>query len=313
VDARDERGHDDGEVVVRHMAIRFDDIGNRLKAFRLGSGLSADEIASRLGISRTALYRFEKGELAKIETLEKLAELLSVSVPTLLGVGVEYIPSAVSYFERMRQIEETSEHIIVLAGPISYLLSSDAFDQALGDIFRESIPDALPGRQRALEQVDEVTTVLRQRRESYRRRQPGIVNLISATEMEHFLENGLVGRLGLPETIRRERRALARSEAEHFTALMADEPIGVQIGIVPDTLPHASFQIFRQPDRQVLALSPFRLGEQPNIRVGVAMITSAPEALALHEKMAKELWQRALKGAAAVALMRDLLARTNQP
>ena len=70
---------------------------------------------------------------------------------------------------------------------------------------------------------------------------------------------------------------------------MEDEPIGVQIGIVPDTLPHATFQIFRQPDRQVLALSPFRLGEQPNIRVGVAMITSAPEALALHEKMAKEL------------------------
>ena len=54
------------------MPIRFDDIGNRLKAFRLGSGLSADEIANRLGISRTALYRFEKGELAKIETLEKL-------------------------------------------------------------------------------------------------------------------------------------------------------------------------------------------------------------------------------------------------
>src|SRR5262249_40920525 len=127
----------------RRMAIRFDDIGNRLKAFRLGSGLSADELAGRLGISRTALCRFEKGELAKIETLEKLAELLSVSVPTLLGVGVEYVPSAVAYFERMRQIEETSEHIIVLAGPISYLLSSDEFDAALGDILRESIPDTL--------------------------------------------------------------------------------------------------------------------------------------------------------------------------
>ena len=50
------------------MAIRFDDIGNRLKAFRLGSGLSADEIANRLGISRTALYRFEKGELAKFKS-----------------------------------------------------------------------------------------------------------------------------------------------------------------------------------------------------------------------------------------------------
>jgi transcriptional regulator with XRE-family HTH domain len=289
------------------MAIRFDDIGNRLKAFRLGSGLSADEIASRLGISRTALYRFEKGELAKIETLEKLAELLSVSVPTLLGVGVEYVASAVSYFERMRQIEETCEHIIVLAGPISYLLASDAFDRALGDVLRESIPDTLPGRKRALEQVDEIIAVLQQRKQQYRRRRPGIVNLISANEMEHFLENGLVGRLGLPDKVRRERRVLARAEAEHFVALMEDEPIGVQIGIVPDTLPHAGFQLFRQPDRQILVLSPFRLGEQPNIRAGVAMITSAPEALALHEKMARELWQRALKGATAVKLMRGLL------
>jgi transcriptional regulator with XRE-family HTH domain len=289
------------------MAIRFDDIGNRLKAFRLGSGLSADEIAARLGISRTALYRFEKGELAKIETLEKLADLLSVSVPTLLGVGVEYIASAVSYFERMRQIEETCEHIIVLAGPISYLLASDSFDEALGDVLRESIPNAVADRKRALAQVEEIITVLGQRKDNYRRRQPGVVNLISAVEMEHFLQNGLVGRLDLPEKVRRERRALARAEAEHFIKLMEDEPIGVQIGIVPDTLPHASFQLFRQPDRQVLALSPFRLGEQPNIRVGVAMITSAPEALALHEKMAKELWQRALKGAAAVRLMRSLM------
>jgi transcriptional regulator with XRE-family HTH domain len=289
------------------MAIRFDDIGNRLKAFRLGSGLSADEIASRLDISRTALYRFEKGELAKIETLEKLAELLGVSVPTLLGVGVEYIGSAVAYFERMRQIEESSEHIIVLAGPISYLLASDAFDRSLAEILRESIPDAAEGRKRALAQVDEVMAVLRQRKETYRRRQPGIVNLISAAEMQRFLRNGLVGQLDLPEKMRRERRALARLEAEHFVTLMEDEPIGVQIGIVPDTLPHASFQIFRQPDRQVLALSPFRLGEEPNIRVGVAMITSAPEALALHEKMAKDLWRRALKGAGAVSLMREMM------
>jgi transcriptional regulator with XRE-family HTH domain len=289
------------------MAIRFDDIGHRLKAFRLGSGLSADEIASRLDISRTALYRFEKGELAKIETLEKLAELLGVSVPTLLGVGAEYIGSAVAYFERMRQIEETSEHIIVLAGPISYLLASDAFDQALADILRENIPDGAEGRARALAEVDEVMAVLRQRKEAYRRRQPGIVNLISAVEMQNFLRNGLVGRIDLPEKVRRERRALARAEAEHFVALMRDEPIGVQIGIVPDTLPHASFQIFRQPDRQVLALSPFRLGEEPNIRVGVAMITSAPEALALHDRMAKDLWRRASKGAAAVALMREMM------
>jgi transcriptional regulator with XRE-family HTH domain len=291
------------------MPLRFDDIGNRLKAFRLGSGLSAEEIAQKLGISRTALYRFEKGELAKIETLENLAELLQVSVPTLLGVGVEYIASAVSYFERMRQIEETAEHIIVLAGPISYVLSSDAFDRALPDVLRESVPDGVANRERAAAQIDELMAVLMQRKECYRRRQPAIVNLISAAEMERFLRNGLVGRLDLPEATRRERRALARAEAEHFTALMENEPIGVQIGIVRDTLPHTSFQIFRQPDRQILALSPFRLGEEPNIRVGVAMITSAPKALALHEKMARELWASALKGPDAVRFMRAMMDR----
>jgi len=289
------------------MPIRFDDIGNRLKAFRLGSGLAAEEIAQKLGISRTALYRFEKGEVAKIETLEKLAELLQVSVPTLLGVGVEYLGSAVSYFERMRQIEETAEHIIVLAGPISYVLASDGFDSALGDVLRESVPESIAGRQRAPAQIEELMAVLRQRKETYRRRRPAILNLIAATEMERFMRNGLVGRLDLDEKVRRQRRALARAEAEHFTALMKNEPIGMQIGIVRDTLPHTSFQIFRQPDRKILALSPFRLGEEPNIRVGVAMITSAPEALALHEKMAKDLWCRALKGAAAVGLMREMI------
>src|SRR3712207_6160833 len=156
------------------VALRYDEIGDRLKAFRLGSGLSADEIARQLGISRTALYRFEKGELAKIETLEKLAELLQVSLPTLLGVGIEYIPSAVSYFERMRQIEETAEHIVVLAGPISFLLASDSFEQTLEKVLHEGIPEDLKTRRRALADVDAVMAILHQRKETYRRRRPAV-------------------------------------------------------------------------------------------------------------------------------------------
>src|SRR5262249_8363058 len=209
------------------MAIRFDDIGHRLKAFRLGSGLSADEIADRLDISRTALYRFEKGELAKIETLEKLAELLGVSVPTLLGVGIEYIGSAVAYFERMRQIEETAEHIIVLAGPISFLLASDTFEEALERVLLESIPDDVSGRARLCEDVKQIMTVLHERKKNYRARRPGVVNLISATEIERFLHNGFVGRYTLPEKVRDERRALAHAEVSHFASVIEEEPLGV--------------------------------------------------------------------------------------
>ena len=280
------------------MAIRFDDIGNRLKAFRLGSGLGADEIAGRLGISRTALYRFEKGEVAKIETLESLSELLDVSVPTLLGVGVEYISSAVAFFERLRQIEETVQHIVVLAGSISFLLASDDYQNTLQQVLIESVPDGDD------ELVAKVMPILARRKDAYRARQPGILNLISGAEIDRLLRNGLVGRPDLPDKLRRERRALARAEAEHLCGIMGQEPIGVQIGVIPGTLPHGSFQIFRQPDRKILAMSPYRLGEQPNILGGVAMITSAPEALDLHERTVEDMWRRALKGPAGVDYLR---------
>jgi transcriptional regulator with XRE-family HTH domain len=289
------------------LAIQYQEIANRLRAFRLGSGLSADEIARRVGISRTALYRFEKGELAKIETLEKLSELLQVSMPTLLGVGIEYMPSAVSYFERMRQFEETAEHIMVLSGPISFLLASDRFLELLDTVLKESLPLDLPDREKTVAQVDQIMAILTQRKETYRRRKPGILNLISAREIRRFVQSGLIGNPSISGPELEERRAFARAEIEHFASVIEDEAIGVQIGVVTESLPHTHFQIFRMADTKMLTVSPFRLGEQPNIRLGVAMITSAPEAITLHEKAVNEMWRGAIKGPAAAAHLRGLL------
>ena len=60
-------------------------------------------------------------------------------------------------------------------------------------------------------------------------------------------------------------------------------------------------------------LSPFRLGGEPNIRVGVAMITSAPDALSFHEASIDEMWGRALKGQTAANLVRHLLTSKRLP
>ena len=294
------------------MAFRYDEIGQRLKAYRLGSGLSADELAKKIGISRTALYRFEQGELAKIDTLERLAELLNVSIPTLLGVGIEYIPSAVSYFERMRQIEETAEQIVILSGPISFLLASDDFQATLAEVLTENIAKA-GASDRAGSDIPKIMDILRERKELYRRRRPAIVNMMSAFEIERFLDHGFVGRKGLSEDVLMRRKALARAEIRHFASLIEQQPIGIQIGIVPDTLPHLGFQLFRQPDRKLLVVSPFRLGGEPNVRVGVAMITSAPDAISLHEDAINDMWSRSLKGQAAADCLWDLLAREERP
>ncbi|MBS41124.1 MAG: transcriptional regulator [Rhodospirillales bacterium] len=275
----------------------------------MGSGLGADEIASKIGISRAALYRYEKGEVAKIETLARMASLLDVSVPTLLGVGVEYMASAVSFFERIRQIEETAEHIIVSSGPVAYLLTTDRYDNVLERVLSESLPRQGDGSKVGKESVSEIMTLLKDRKKSYRRRQPSIVTVIAADELRRFLRNGLVGKVEMQSRTRRKRREVAFEEMERIAHFMEDEPIGVQIGIVEDTLPRTSFHVFRQPDRLVLAVSPYRLGESPNIRVGVGMITSAPEAVELHEQTAESLWKRALKGRDAAEFTRRAIKR----
>ena len=289
------------------MGILYNEIGQRLKAFRLGSGLSADEVAQRIGISRTALYRIEKGELAKIETLEKLSELLSVSLPTLLGVGIEYIASAVSYFERIRQLEETAEHIVILAGPISFLLASSKFEDVLDQVLRESVPDDLPNRKRILGDIDKIMEILHARKTTFKRRRPGVVNLISAMQIEHFLSRGLIGRVRSSVATVVERHEMARNEIAHLASLIEEQTMGTQIGLVTDNLPGTGFMVFRQDDRSTLSISPFRLGENTNIRVGVAMVTSAPEAVTLHNKVVEEAWRTAIKGQAAADYLHRLL------
>jgi transcriptional regulator with XRE-family HTH domain len=294
------------------LSLSYDDIGRRLRAFRLGSGLSADEIAKKIGISRTAVYRFEKGEVVKIETLSSLAELLEVSLPTLLGVEIEYISSAVTYFERLRQLEEVADRITILAGPISFLLASEDFAQSLEDLLKESVAGDLADHDRILQSIAQTMEILRERRKNYEVRRPAIVNLISALDVERLLQSGFVGRPLIPEKDIKHRRARARAEVEHFASLTEREPIGVQIGLVTGTLPHTGFQIFRAGDTKTLSISPFRLGEQPNIRLGVAMITSAEEAVSLHEKVVEEMWKGALKGREAAAYLRNLVASTEK-
>jgi len=289
--------------------IRFSDIGARLRAYRLGKGLAPDELAEKLGISRAALYRAEKGEIRKIEMLTSIADELGVSLPSLMGVGVEYVSSAIAFFERMRQLEDDCQQVIGLFSPVSYLLTSDAYDDALQEVLRESVPPEVDPEGRSGEVVDALIDILRARKKAFRLRRPLIVSLIASADLEGFLLHGLIGRHDLPPDVVNKRRMQARREAEYILTMLREQPIGIQIGIVREPVPATSFQIFRQQDRSVLAISPFRLGEQPNIRVGVALITSAPEAMTLHEDIAEGLWADALKGDEAASYLETMIEK----
>lgn len=291
---------------------RFRDIGARLKAYRLGSGLSSEEVASRLSVSRAAVYRIEAGEVVKIETLEKLADLFGTSMASLLDVGVEYHPKAISFFERMRQLEAEADQIVAHFGPLSFLLTTDAYKEHLRQMLIESVPEHIASHI-SEEQINRLLEILEDRKAIFRRRRVSVINLISAPSVQRFLKLGLIGSFNVPRKDIPSRRRAARVEIENLIGIMSDEPMGVQIGVIEHAMPNETFQLFRKPKQTVLAISPFRLGENPDVYMGVAMITASQEAVSLYESMSSDLWTRARKGADGAKLLKEILAGSSKP
>jgi transcriptional regulator with XRE-family HTH domain len=290
----------------------FGEIGRRLKAHRLSRGQSADQIAAKLGVSRAAVYRIESGELVKIETLERLAAELHTSLASLLGVSLEYHPTAISYFDRMRQLEEESEQVIAHFPPISYLLTSEGYPVHLKKMLVESMPPGGGDRAETLREVDAVIAILNERKKARALRRLSVVNFVTIPEIERWLKLGVVGRFDLPAAEVAVRRAAARAEVEQLMSLIDAEPMGIQIALLEETLPNITFQLFRRRKSHTsLGLSPFRLGgELPNIRLGLAMVTSDRVAVDLYEKLADDLWHRAHKGADAVNRLQAVIDRS---
>lgn len=289
------------------MAVLHWEVAERLRAFRAGSGLSADQLAKRLGISRAALYRLEKGEVVKIETLEKLSKLVGVPMAVLLGVGFECLASPVGYFERLRQLEKRAEHIIALAGSIPFLLASNNYINFLRIVLTESVPTDLPDRETALGQIDQIISILVQRKEAYHSRRPGIFSLVSSREVKGFAGGGFAAGVSLSSAEFDWRRKLVLAEISHLANVIEEQSIDVQIGVIEESLPNTRFQIFRMSDTKVLSITPFRLSERPNVLAGVAIVTSADEAISLHEKVVQDMWRGALKGAAAAEHLREII------
>src|SRR6185437_8845755 len=293
------------------MAINFVEIGERLRAYRMGANLSTEEVAERLQISRAALYKYEKGGVIKMETIEKVADLLGVSVQSLLGVGVEYFSSPIAYYERKRQLEEKAEQVIFYFQPMSIVLTSQEYLDHLRLALIESIPSDTPDRAASLREVDRVMAVMRNRHSQRAGRRVPVISLINATQVQHFLRMGFIGSYDLPAQVRAERRRFARAEVERMAKLMENEPFGVQIRVINDTMPNQTFEIIRTHEKAFVAVSPFRLGEFPNIRAGVATITAAEEAVSLYEKLAENLWNGAVKGSRGAQFLHRLTAESS--
>ena len=287
--------------------MRFTEIGQQLRAYRLESGLRAEEIAARLGVSRAALYRYEKGEVIKLDTIKRLAELLKISPLSLLGIGVEYYSRPIGFFERLRQVEETTDQILEMAGPLSYLVTSDAYDAALGEAFDEMADQAGPDRIAMRGMAEQLLGVMVARKRMYASRRPTIIAMLSEGAIQRFLEVGAGAAQAVSERGRRMCRQVAANEIENIANLMETEPMGLQFGLVSSHEPNSAFIILRARDHASIAINPFRSDSTPAGQTGVAMLTSADEAIGAHQRVAEANWRDAVKGPAGASRLRAML------
>jgi transcriptional regulator with XRE-family HTH domain len=280
------------------------DIGKRLRQIREASELSAEAVAREVGVSRALLYRYERGEVVKVAVLERLAQIYGTSTMALLGLGNEYITSGLTFFDRIQSIEEKADQMTVVFGPLAFLLTTDAYDTALAQALAES---GEPGEALTGAELHALMRTLKRRKAAFRYRKPGLVNIVPLAQVAYYLANGLTMRGDLTYAERTVRRRAAAKEIEHLVALLEAPPMGVQIGLTRRPLPTAGFQMLKSNNRKILVLSPFRVGEQPNIRYGVAIVSEDEEALRLHETLAARLWESALTGSKAIDELQKLL------
>lgn len=62
-------------------------VGERMKARRKQLGVSADEVAKKLGVSRSTIFRYEKGDIEKLPTniMDDLSDILKTTPAYLMG------------------------------------------------------------------------------------------------------------------------------------------------------------------------------------------------------------------------------------
>ena len=73
-------------------------VGDRMKSMRKQQGISADQLAESIGVSRSTIFRYEKGDIEKmpIEVVANVASSLHVSLIDLMGISNDSISEKIT-------------------------------------------------------------------------------------------------------------------------------------------------------------------------------------------------------------------------
>ena len=80
--------------------------GDRIKELRKGLGLRADELADKVGVSRSTMFRYESGTIEKVpfDVMRQLADILGTSIAYLSGGSM--LPGQISILESIDEYKD---------------------------------------------------------------------------------------------------------------------------------------------------------------------------------------------------------------
>lgn len=89
--------------------------GEQMKKRRKQLNMSADELAEKLGVSRSTIFRYEKGDIDKVpaEYIDKLAKALSTTPAYLMG-WEENLETSTDFIPKMMSNPSIVEHVKLL-------------------------------------------------------------------------------------------------------------------------------------------------------------------------------------------------------
>src|SRR5690606_36832574 len=96
---------------------------------------------------------------------------------SLLGVEVEYHSNALGFFERMRQLEQTSDRVFAHFEPISMLLTSDSYLGHLRAMLLEATPH-MAGAALKENEIDGMMRIFAERKKSFEKQRPHVLSFI---------------------------------------------------------------------------------------------------------------------------------------
>lgn len=109
-------------------------LGERMKMLRKQKHINADTLAEKIGVSRSTIFRYEKGEIEKVPMaiVEKVADALDVSLPQLMGMR-----------------EDTLDEIHNTASKLNSDRQKNVLNFAKGQLFdqQNEFPDTLAAHQ----------------------------------------------------------------------------------------------------------------------------------------------------------------------